>query len=174
MSNVQRQTSNFKSQMKITYSPIGIINSPYSDTIGMPIQPAGSRGAEGKIQLFDEFVPGLKDLDGFSHIILLYHFHKAKGPKLIVTPFLDNAERGLFSTRAPSRPNPIGLSVVRLEKIEGNIVRVRNIDVLDGTPLLDIKPFIPEFDAYDPDVRTGWFKKVRNEVTEKKSDGRFS
>ncbi len=138
----------------------------------MPIQPSGARGIKGQIEIFAEFVEGLKDLDGFSHITLLYHFHKVKESRLTVVPFMDTKPRGVFSTRAPKRPNPIGLSTVRLIKTEGNILHVENVDILDGTPLLDIKPYVPEFDDQDG-YRTGWLEKAKGRVGGKKSDDRF-
>ena len=158
--------------MKIEYQPIGIIHTPYTDLVGMPIQPAGAAGVEGTVEVFAEYRDGLQDLEGFSHIILLYHLHGSKGFKLHVMPFLDTESRGLFATRAPKRPNPIGLSVVKLRKVEGGVLSVENVDMLDGTPLLDIKPYIPAFDA-QRQVRTGWFAKAIGMVAHKKSDDRF-
>jgi len=138
----------------------------------MPIQPAGADGVRGTVEVFEEFCDGLKDLDGFSHVILLYHFHRSRGFKLHVVPFMDSQPRGLFSTRAPKRPNPLGLSVVRLCGVEGNVLRVENVDVLDGTPLLDIKPYVPEFDAQE-EVRAGWLELVRRTVSNRRADDRF-
>jgi tRNA-Thr(GGU) m(6)t(6)A37 methyltransferase TsaA len=158
--------------MKIEFTPIGVIHSPFTEVQGMPIQPSGAAGVMGTVKVFEEFRAGLKDLDGFSHIILLYHFHCSQGFSLHVVPFLDIQERGLFATRAPKRPNPIGLSIVRLHRIEGAVLHVENVDVLDGTPLLDIKPYVPEFDA-QADVRTGWLAQAGRTVSEKKSDRRF-
>lgn len=158
--------------MKITYQPIGVIHSPFTQIEGMPIQPAGGRGIQGKVEIFPEFQAGLSDLGGFSHIILLYHLHRARGYRLTVTPFLDDRSRGVFATRAPKRPNPIGLSVVRLVKREENILYIENVDVLDGTPLLDIKPHIPDFEP-DADIRVGWLEDTKGEVQDKRSDGRF-
>jgi len=161
-----------KSEMKIEFEPIGIIRSPFADAEGMPIQPIGAVGVKGSIEVFERFCPGLDDLNGFSHIILLYHFHRSHQFNLHVVPFLDSKPRGLFSTRAPNRPNPIGLSVVQLDKIEDNVLYIRNIDILDGTPLLDIKPYVPEFDA-QKEVRTGWFEKTGKKASSRKSDDRF-
>lgn len=158
--------------MKIEYQPIGIIHSPFKSIEGMPIQPSGAESIKGTVTVFPEYLEGLKDLDGFSHIILLYHFHHAGGVKLVLCPFMDSQPRGVFSTRAPRRPNPIGLSVVRLRKIEGNILHIENVDILDGTPLLDIKPYVPEFDGYPAD-RIGWLAQARGVVRKKKSDKRF-
>ena len=158
--------------MKIDYRPIGTIHSPFQELEGMPIQPAGARGVVGRVEICPQYAEGLKDLDGFSHIILLYHLHRSQGFNLHVVPFLDSKLRGLFATRAPKRPNPIGLSVVRLDKIEGGVLHIENVDILDGTPLLDIKPFVPEFDT-QAEVRTGWLEKARGTVSSRKSDDRF-
>jgi len=152
--------------------PIGTIHTPFTKLEGMPIQPTGATGVEGTVEVFEEYKAGLQDLDGFSHIILLYHFHRSTGFSLKVVPFLDNQSRGLFSTRAPKRPNPIGLSIVRLDRIENRVLHVRDVDVLDGTPLLDIKPYVPEFDSRE-EVRVGWLEKVRGTVSARKSDDRF-
>jgi len=157
---------------RIVYRPIGVVHSPFARIEGMPIQPAGAAGAEGRIEVFTDFTPGLKDLDGFSHLILLYHFHLVEEVQLAVTPFLDSQERGVFATRAPKRPNPIGLSVVRLLGIEENILHVAGVDVVDGTPLLDIKPYVPAFDHYQVE-RAGWLEAVQGEVQHKRSDDRF-
>jgi tRNA-Thr(GGU) m(6)t(6)A37 methyltransferase TsaA len=158
--------------MKIEFVPIGIIHSPFMELEGMPIQPAGAAGVKGTVEVFEDFHPGLKDLGGFSHIILLYHFHRSQSFNLHVVPFLDSETRGVFATRAPRRPNPIGLSVVQLDKIEDGVLHIRNVDILDGTPLLDIKPYVPEFDA-QVEVRTGWLEKARKTVSSRKSDDRF-
>ena len=122
--------------------------------------------------MLEDFHSGLKDLDGFSHIILLYYFHRSYGFNLHVVPFMDSEPRGLFATRAPKRPNPIGFSVVQLDKIEDGVLDIRGVDILDGTPLLDIKPYVPEFDAQG-ETRTGWLEKARKTVSNRKSDDRF-
>ena len=152
--------------------PIGIIHTPFSQLEGMPIQPAGAAGTKGTVEVFEKFQAGLKDLDGFSHIILLYIFHRSQGFELEVVPYMDTQPRGLFATRAPKRPNPIGLSTVQLDRIENGNLHVRNTDILDGTPLLDIKPYVPEFDNYAR-VRAGWLEHVRRTVDDRKSDDRF-
>ncbi len=121
----------------------------------MPIQSRLAKGAKGRIELKEEFVPGLLDLDGFSHIILVYYFHESKNFELQVEPFLENKKHGVFATRAPKRPNAIGMSVVKLLRIDNNILEVENIDVLDGTPLLDIKPYIPQFDIHQVEKSVG-------------------
>lgn len=156
----------------VKFYPIGIIHSPFHDLAGMPIQPTSDASAAGTVEVYPEFLPGLKDLDGFSHIILLYHLHQAGPAKLEVTPFLDSQPHGVFATRAPIRPNAIGLSIVKLTKIEGNTLYVDQLDVLDGTPLLDIKPYIPEFD-YQPEVRIGWLEQAKGKVKQTASDNRF-
>ena len=158
--------------MGFEYTPIGIIHSPFNEPENMPIQPASAKGIKGTIEIFKEYQDGLKDLEGFSHVILLYHFHRSTGFKLQVVPFMDTKLRGVFATRAPRRPNPIGLSVVELNRIENRLLHIRNVDILDGTPLLDIKPYVPEFDV-QKDVRIGWLEKARNRVTTRKSDDRF-
>ncbi|MFO7555130.1 MAG: tRNA (N6-threonylcarbamoyladenosine(37)-N6)-methyltransferase TrmO [Desulfobacterales bacterium] len=158
--------------MKIEYQPIGVIHSPFKKIEGMPIQPVGAAGVMGTVEVFEAYRAGLKDLDGFSHILLLYHFHRVQGFSLYVVPFMDSKARGLFSTRAPRRPNPIGLSVVRLHGIEEGVLHIENVDVLDGTPLLDIKPYVPEFDPRG-EVRTGWLEEAGKIVSSRKSDNRF-
>lgn len=157
---------------KIEFTPIGIIHSPFAEPEGMPIQPAGAKGIRGTIDVFEEYRAGLRDLEGFSHIVLLYHFHRCRGFRLQVTPFMDTEPRGVFSTRAPRRPNPIGISVVRLDRVENGVLHIRNVDILDGTPLLDIKPYVPDFDPQGK-VRTGWLEEARKTVAARKSDDRF-
>jgi tRNA-Thr(GGU) m(6)t(6)A37 methyltransferase TsaA len=158
--------------MKIEFTSIGIIHSPFMDLEGMPIQPPGAAGVKGTVEVLEDFHSGLKDLDGFSHIILLYYFHRSYGFNLHVVPFMDSEPRGLFATRAPKRPNPIGFSVVQLDKIEDGVLYIRGVDILDGTPLLDIKPYVHEFDAQG-ETRTGWLEKARKTVSNRKSDDRF-
>lgn len=136
--------------------PIGLIHTPFKVRKGMPIQPFQSR-AIGRVEVFKKYQEGLKDIEGFSHIILIFRFHKSRGFKLIVKPFLDDKLRGLFSTRAPRRPNQIGISVVKLLSRKNNILTVKGIDALDKTPLLDIKPYVPEF-AAKTKVKIGWLK----------------
>jgi len=157
---------------EINYKVIGIIKTPFNSKEGMPIQPTGAKGIKGVIEINPEFAEGLIDLDGFSHIILIYHFHKSDNYHLMVKPFMDDKEHGVFSTRAPKRPNPIGLSVVKLIKLEGNILHIEDIDVLNGTPLLDIKPLIPEVDFAEVD-KLGWLEGKSNKMGDKKADNRF-
>jgi tRNA-Thr(GGU) m(6)t(6)A37 methyltransferase TsaA len=159
--------------VKIEYQQIGIIHSPFHEAEGTPIQPPGAIGVQGTIEIFPAFVPGLQDLDGFSHVIALYHFHQSVGFTLLVTPFMDSVQRGLFATRAPRRPNPIGLSIVRLNKIENQTLFIENVDILDGTPLLDIKPYVPAFD-HNEAIRIGWLEQANRQVQAKKADKRFT
>jgi len=156
----------------ITYKSIGIIHSPFAEPTDMPIQSLYARGMKGSIELKPEFEAGLKDLEGFSHIILIYHFHLSRGYALHVVPFLDDTERGVFATRAPRRPNPVGLSIVRLDAVEGCHLSVEDVDVVDGTPLIDIKPFVPYFDHRDGAV-CGWLTTRLNEAHDVRSDSRF-
>jgi tRNA (adenine37-N6)-methyltransferase len=158
--------------MSIVLEPIGTIHTPFKTKEGMPIQSNGAKGIKGQIHLKEEFITGLANLDGFSHIILIYNFHKSTGFELLTTPFLDNTERGVFATRAPKRPNPIGLSVVRLLKIEKNFLYIENVDMLDGTPLLDIKPYIPDFDIHKTEKK-GWTDSKTDNLNDTKSDRRF-
>jgi tRNA-Thr(GGU) m(6)t(6)A37 methyltransferase TsaA len=144
--------------MDITYQAIGIIHSPFADPGLTPIQSQGAKGTTGKVELFEKHAEGLDDLDGFSHIILIYQFHLSKGFSLKVIPYLDKQERGVFATRAPRRPNAIGISVVQLEYIDGNILYIKDLDIVNGTPLLDIKPYVPQFEQ-GGNVRIGWLEK---------------
>jgi tRNA-Thr(GGU) m(6)t(6)A37 methyltransferase TsaA len=157
---------------EIGIRPIGIIHSPYKQSPGTPIQPESGRDVEARVELLPEFTPGLRDLEGFSHIILLYLFHRSGETRLVVKPFLDDAERGVFSTRAPVRPNHIGMSVVRLERIEGNILYIKDLDIVDGTPLLDIKPHIPRIDCPGA-TRTGWLQGRDEGFKRSRDDGHF-
>lgn len=157
----------------IAFQPIGIIRSSFQEPRGTPIQPTAAEGAAGRVEVFPEFVDGLKDLEGFSHVVLLYHFHRAGPPALRVTPFLDHEPRGVFATRAPSRPNPIGISVVRLTGIQDGHLSVEDLDVLDGTPLLDIKPYVPAFDVR-PGAIAGWVEDRIERLPDTTDDGRFS
>jgi len=158
--------------MEYTYRPIGVIRTPHKEPKGTPIQPTGAQGIEGTIELNPEYHQGLKDLEGFSHIILLYHFHRAEGYSLQVKPYMDKNTHGVFTTRIPGRPNPIGLSVIRLLDIEGGTLRIQDVDILDGTPLLDIKPYVPAFDHRETD-RIGWLTGRSGDVQHTKSDGRL-
>jgi tRNA-Thr(GGU) m(6)t(6)A37 methyltransferase TsaA len=151
----------------IRYMPIGIIHSPLKEPRDAPIQSALASDIEGTVDIFPEYAEGLSDLKGFSHIILLYHFHLSKGFSLKVKPYLDKQLRGVFATRAPARPNPIGMSIVRLIKVEGEKLSIRDVDILDGTPVLDIKPYVPAFDFRNTD-KIGWLSGKIDELPEAK------
>ncbi len=153
-------------------TPIGTLHTPFRQIADMPVQPSGARGVAGSIELDASLAEGLRDLDGFSHLIVLYHFHKVTRVNLTVTPFLDPQPRGVFATRAPTRPNPIGLSILTIKAIHGNLIEVEDVDMLDGTPVLDIKPYVPEFDQRS-DVRTGWLEKAPGRSVSMRSDRRF-
>jgi tRNA-Thr(GGU) m(6)t(6)A37 methyltransferase TsaA len=151
----------------ILYHPIGVIRSEHTAADHTPIQPVYAKGCRGRVELFDAFVEGLADLDGFSHIYLIYHFHQAPPLRLRIKPFLQDVERGIFAIRAPGRPNPIGLSVVELLKIEGSVVHFDGADILDGTPLLDIKPYTAKFDLCDV-KKSGWQDEVDEPTAQRK------
>ncbi|MBN1283426.1 MAG: tRNA (N6-threonylcarbamoyladenosine(37)-N6)-methyltransferase TrmO [Proteobacteria bacterium] len=142
----------------ITIHPIGIIRTPYDEPSGMPIQGRFKDDVTGRAELFPEYWDGLKDLDGFSHAILICHFNRAKEAKLRGRPFLEDEEHGIFAIRSPNRPNHIGLSVVRLLKVEDGVVVFGEVDILDETPLIDIKPYVSHFDARE-NVKNGWIEK---------------
>jgi tRNA (adenine37-N6)-methyltransferase len=151
---------------------IGIIHSPFTKLENMPIQPKGSEETEGKIIVNTQYADGLKDLDGFSHIFLIYHFHLAKRTETEVVPFMDTQERGVFATRSPLRPNHIGLSIVEVVAVKANVIMIKGVDILDGTPLLDIKPYIQAFDEVR-NSKSGWMTANIDEVKRKRSDDRF-
>ena len=150
--------------------PIGVIHSPWTEAAGTPIQTATAKGVEGQVEVFPEFAAGLRDLDGFERIWLLYWFHRAAPARLKVVPFLDDRERGIFATRAPCRPNPIGISAVELVRVKGRVLMVRDVDILNETPLLDIKPYAPRFDHFAV-VRSGWLDQAAGGRVE--ADDRF-
>jgi len=157
----------------ITIHPIGIIHTPHKNIKNMPIQPIAASGVKGSIELLPEYAPGLKDLEGFSHITLIYRFHKIEGFELEVIPFMDTEKRGIFSCKAPKRPNAIGLSTVKLISVDKNIIHIEQADMLDGTPLIDIKPFYPKYDNRE-NVTIGWLEKNKNIAIEKMiADERF-
>ncbi|MCP3871563.1 MAG: tRNA (N6-threonylcarbamoyladenosine(37)-N6)-methyltransferase TrmO [Desulfobacteraceae bacterium] len=151
---------------------IGFIKSPFKKLENMPIQSVGAQSTEGSVHIYPDFVQGLKDLDGFSHIYAIYEFHKSNNYNLIVKPFLDDTKRGLFSTRAPKRPNPIGLSIFNIVKVINETILVKGVDVLDGTPLLDIKPYVSKFDIIH-NSKNGWLEKTMNKSDTIVSDKRF-
>lgn len=160
--------------MKIELESIGIIYTKFTEIEGMPIQPTGAKGVKGTIKIKEKYKEGLKDLEDFSHIHLIYLLHKVDGYLLEVKPFMDNNTHGVFATRSPKRPNRIGSSVVKVDKIEDNILHISNIDVLDGTPLLDIKPYVPQLyeDTID-ELKIGWFETKHKKARSQKSDDRF-
>ena len=161
--------------MNINLKQIATIRSPFCSLVDMPIQPKGAKDIYATIEFKDEFKEGLKDLDGFSHVYLIYYFHKVNEHKLSVIPFNDKTDtpRGVFSTRTPVHPNSMGLSVVELVDVKDNIVTIKGVDILDGTPLIDIKPYIENFDKVEGEVKSGWMKSSAKEVEEKRSDERF-
>lgn len=156
----------------VTYKPIGMIHSPFTEPKGTPIQPTAAQNIDGIIEIYPEYVEGLQDIADFSHLILIYHFHLIKESSLLVKPFLDNELHGIFATRSPSRPNSIGFSIVRLTEVEGDKLHIRDVDIVDGTPLLDIKPYVPKFDVRES-VKTGWFEKNVHKLSSTRDDGRF-
>jgi len=138
-------------------TPIGVVRTPFTRATGTPIQSSAANGAEGTVEIFPEFQTGLKDLEQFERLWLIYQFDRASEPQLMVRPYLDHCEHGIFATRSPARPNKIGMSAVRLLGVEGNRLCVADVDMLDGTPLLDIKPYIPAFDHF-PVTKVGWYQ----------------
>jgi tRNA-Thr(GGU) m(6)t(6)A37 methyltransferase TsaA len=156
----------------ISYTPIGVIRSPFKEISGTPIQPMGAEGISGQVEIDGKYADGLKDLDGFSHIILFYHFHMGEGYSLEVKPFLDDRYHGVFATRAPKRPNPIGISTVKLIRVDGSVLYIQDVDVVDGTPLLDIKPYVPQIDSRETD-RIGWMSGRAWRAKETRADERF-
>ncbi len=153
------------------FHAIGIIETPYDDPEGMPIQPGKSTGARGRVRVFPDYAAGLKDLEGFSRIYLIYLFHRCSGWSHEVVPFLDDQPHGVFATRAPRRPNPIGLSTVRLLSVHDAILDIEGVDMLNGTPLLDIKPYISSVDSFEGE-RYGWFPE-NPDLGRARSDRRF-
>ena len=156
----------------IHYTPIGLIRSPYHQEEGMPIQSIVAEDVPGAVELEPEFVPGLQDIAAFSHLFLLCHLHRAVGRALIVTPFLDDQPHGVFATRSPKRPNPISLSIVRLLRVEGSTLHVQGLDLIDGTPVLDIKPYVPRFDVRETE-QIGWYRDRLEHLADVRADGRF-
>lgn len=153
-------------------TPIGTIHSPHHSIEDMPIQPKGAYDVEGYIIVDEKYIDGLQDIEGFSHIYLLYSFHEVTRTELLVTPFMDNQTRGVFATRSPLRPNHIGISIVKIKRVEGNKVVIEGVDILDGTPLLDIKPYIAKFDTVKEST-SGWLQASDEEIRKKRSDNRF-
>jgi len=156
----------------IVYQSIGTIHSPLKTVEGMPIQPCGAAGVQGSIEVDETYLAGLRGLSGFSHAILVYHLHLVTGYALEVVPFLDTRRHGVFATRAPKRPNPIGISVVKILRIRGTSMFVDHLDIVDGTPLLDIKPYVSTFDAVE-DEKIGWYEDRIGMAGTVRSDVRF-
>jgi tRNA-Thr(GGU) m(6)t(6)A37 methyltransferase TsaA len=156
----------------IVYRPVGVVHSPLKRAEGAPIQSTAARDTEGVVEVLPQYAEGLRDIEGFSHLILIYHFHLSGKPSLIVRPYLDDVTHGVFATRAPARPNPIGISVVRLARVDGTKLHVTGLDILDGTPILDIKPYVPQFDVTEAE-KIGWLKDRISNVEKTKDDGRF-
>lgn len=155
----------------IQFRAIGVISTPFKENVGIPRQAAGARDVKGTIEIFDEFSAGLADLDGFSHIVVIFHLHLVKNPSLKACPPWDGKEHGVFATRSPHRPNPIGVSVVRLDSIEKNILNISGVDMTDNTPVLDIKPYIPSLNPSE-DIRIGWLTNKVNGMNKSKSGDR--
>jgi tRNA-Thr(GGU) m(6)t(6)A37 methyltransferase TsaA len=151
-------------------APIGLIHTPFKQAEGTPIQGIAGKYVEGVIEVLPDLIEGLRDLEGFERLWLIYQFDRASEVRLVVRPYLDTAERGVFSTRSPVRPNRIGMSVVRLLRVEQNRLYVADVDMLDETPLLDIKPYVPAFDSFGQS-RAGWLNG--KSATEVVADGRF-
>ena len=155
----------------ISYRPIGIISSPFKENIGIPRQAVGASDVKGTIEIFDDFSEGLKDLSGFSHIVVIFHLHMVKAPSLKAFPPWDGKEHGVFATRSPYRPNPIGVSVVGLERVDKNILHISGVDMADGSPVLDIKPYIPDLNPTG-DIRIGWLTDNVEGMNKSKSGDR--
>jgi len=156
----------------ICYDPVGVLRSPFTRLEGMPLQSVAAREIQGRVEIHPQFAPGLRDLDGFSHLHLITHLHRGAPGGLEVVPFLDDTVRGIFATRSPRHPNPIGLSVVRLLSVAGCVLEISGIDLLDGTPILDLKPYVPEFDSVAAE-RTGWLQEAAQRVHRVTADRRF-
>jgi tRNA-Thr(GGU) m(6)t(6)A37 methyltransferase TsaA len=159
--------------MELMMRPIGRIRSPFTEPQGMPIQPRYAEGARGRIEIDPEYHEGLADLDGFERLWVVYVFHRSEGHALTVTPYLDRRPRGLFATRAPRRPNPVGLSCYRILSIEAGRIEVADVDAIDETPVLDLKPYVPAFDAW-PASRAGWADAANAPDAAGRADDRFS
>jgi tRNA (adenine37-N6)-methyltransferase len=156
----------------ICYTPIGVIHTPFREMQGMPIQAIAGQGVEGTIILDPAYAEGLRDIEGFSHLILLYHLHQMTQAQLVITPFLDSQPHGIFATRGPGRPNAIGFSTVRLVRVEKNLLYIQDVDMLDGTPLLDLKPYVPQFDDR-AGAQIGWVEANVQRVNEVRADERY-
>jgi tRNA (adenine37-N6)-methyltransferase len=155
----------------VTYAPIGVVRSRFTERQGMPLQSVAAADVHGQIELLEEYAPGLRDIEGFSHLYVICHLHRSVPGKLEVVPYLDDTVRGVFATRSPRHPNPIGISVMRLLAVEGATLQVSGVDMLDGTPVLDLKPYVPAFDAFEAE-RTGWLEQGARKVHEVRADER--
>jgi tRNA (adenine37-N6)-methyltransferase len=156
----------------ITYTPIGVIHSPFTTLAGMPIQTVAATGVAATVELDPSYAAGLTDIDGFSYLLLITHLHLMQGFALELTPFMDTQPHGVFATRSPRRPNPIGLSIVRLVRVEGATLHIEEVDLVDGTPVLDIKPYVPQLDDRNAE-RTGWFAENVHKVHQVRADDRI-
>lgn len=165
-------TMNPIDQNPITFQPIGYVHSPHKTLDGMPIQPPAAKQFTGEIEVLPEYLEGLVGIEGFSRLMIFYHLHKSAGPLLVAKPFLDTTPHGVFATRIPRRPNALGFSVVKLMGRDGCILKIGDVDILDGTPVIDIKPYVPAFDAY-PSERYGWFEGKIGDIESARSDDRF-
>lgn len=157
----------------IEYTAIGFAETPHESAAGTPIQPAGARGVRGVIRLRPELEPAVQGLEGFSHLSVLFHCDRARPARLVITPYLGDVECGVFATRSPSRPNPIGLSVVRLIAVSGTVLEIEDVDLLNGTPILDLKPYVPAFDVPTTEVRIGWLEGRDGRTSSARADDRF-
>jgi tRNA (adenine37-N6)-methyltransferase len=164
------QYNDWNTNMKIEFHPIGVVRSAFKEQQGTPIQPVFAQNARRKVDIFEPYRAALKDLNGFSRVWLIYYFDRAKTWEPMVVPYRDVHQRGLFATRAPARPNAIGISAVKLVSVEQGAIEVEEIDILDGTPVLDIKPYVPKFDSY-PIEKAGWLDN--ESVNKKTADKRF-
>lgn len=160
------------SKSNVSYNPIGVIHSEHIAAEQTPIQPVYAEGCKGRAEIFPEFAAGLQDLDGFSHLYLIYHFDRSGSAKLMVKPFMENVERGVFATRSPRRPNAVGLSIVELVRREGNMLHLNGVDILDGTPLLDIKPYTAKFDHVET-TRNGWQDNIDEQTARQRGRRNF-
>ena len=158
----------------VVYRPVGFAVSPHDDMEGMPLQPIADRAGESRIEILEAHRGCLRDLDGFSHLWVLAHLHETVGWEAMVPAFLDDRRHGTFATRSPRRPNPIGLSLTRIVAVERGAVVVDGLDLMDGTPILDLKPYVPLFDSPSGDVEIGWFEGRAERIFERTSDRRFA
>lgn len=156
----------------IEFKIIGKVHSRFTEQKGTPIQGKMAPEETARIEIFNEFSAGLKDLEGFSHIYVFFKFDRVLQNKLLVKPYLDTCERGVFSTRSPLRPNPLGMTIVRLDRVEENFLHVSGVDILNGSPVIDIKPYIPDFDQHQPE-RIGWYAANRARAEKVLADDRF-